>query len=113
MRDAPDEQVLRLLALQCFPAARVEPLAPDAVTPPRPLAPIDWSSFRRLRSAGPGSRGADAAFGFRLHFDQPVTGPIALGYAAHQGARPVRGRREIGSDRWLNAYVVSCQGVHP
>jgi CRISPR-associated protein Csb2 len=85
VRDAPDEQVSRLLALHGFPAARVEPLAPDAVTPPRPLSPIDWSCFRRLRSFGDGSRGANAAFGFRLRFDQPVTGPIALGYAAHQG----------------------------
>lgn len=85
VRDAPDEQVRRLLALYGFPAARVGPLAPDAVTPPRPLSPIAWSCFRRLRSAGHGSRGSSAAFGFRLHFDQPVTGPIALGYAAHQG----------------------------
>lgn len=85
VRDAPDEQVRRLLALHGFPAACVEPLAREAVTPPRPLAPIDWSCFQRLRSRGRGSRGANAAFGFRLRFDQPVTGPIALGYAAHQG----------------------------
>ena len=85
VRDAPPDQLARLLALHGFPAARIEPLAAADAAPPRPLAPIAWDRFRRLRSSGGGSRGTDAAFGFRLRFDRPVTGPIALGYAAHQG----------------------------
>jgi CRISPR-associated protein Csb2 len=85
VRDAPQEQVVRLLALHGFPAAQVEALAAGDVTPPRPLAAIDWHRFRRIRTSGGGCRGANAAFGFRLRFERAVTGPIALGYAAHQG----------------------------
>lgn len=85
MRDAPHEQVTRLLALHGFPPARVEPLAASEATPPRPPAAIDWDGFERVRASGGGSRGSNTAFGFRLRFDRPVAGPIALGYAAHQG----------------------------
>jgi len=85
VRDAPHEQVARLLALHGFPPAQVEPLAADDLTPPRPPTPIDWHQFRRIRASGGGSRGANAAFGFRLRFDRPVTGPVTLGYAAHYG----------------------------
>jgi CRISPR-associated protein Csb2 len=52
--------------------------------PPRP-EPVPWQHFRRRRFSGAGSYGGDVALGFRLRFDEPVTGPIALGYAAHQG----------------------------
>jgi CRISPR-associated protein Csb2 len=85
VRDAPDEQVARLLALHGFPPAQVEALAAREVTRPRPPSPIGWHRFRRVRASGGGSRGMDVALGFRLCFEQPVTGPIALGYAAHQG----------------------------
>lgn len=85
VRDAPDEQVVRLLALHGLPPAQVEALAARDVTPPRPPSPISWHRFRRFRESGGGSRGIDVALGFRLCFEHPVTGPIALGYAAHQG----------------------------
>lgn len=84
IRDPANEQVARLLALHGRPLPRIEPLAPEDTTTMRPPR-IAWQRFRRLRTVGGGSRGIDAAFGFRLCFDQPVTGPIALGYAAHQG----------------------------
>lgn len=84
VRDAPHEQVARLLALYDRPPARIEPLAPEQATLPRPPS-IPWRRFQRRRASGGGSRGADLAFGFRLSFDRPVVGPIALGYAAHQG----------------------------
>lgn len=84
VRDAPHEQVARLLALHDRPWARIEPLAPEQAALPRPPS-IPWQRFQRRRTSGGGSRGADLAFGFRLCFDQPVVGPIALGYAAHQG----------------------------
>lgn len=45
----------------------------------------DWHRFRRRRLEGGGRRGPDRAFGVRLVFDQPVSGPIALGYGAHFG----------------------------
>lgn len=47
--------------------------------------PASWSRFRRRRLDGGGSRGPDRAFGARLVFEQPVRGPIALGYGAHFG----------------------------
>jgi len=84
VRAAPHEQVARLLALYGRPPARIEPLAPEHVAVPRPPS-IPWPLFQCRRASGGGSRGADLACGFRLSFDQPVTGPIALGYAAHQG----------------------------
>ena len=83
-RDPANEQVARLLALHGWPRPRIEPLAAeDASTMQHPR--IAWHRFRRLRTTGGGCRGSDVAFGFRLCFDQPVTGPIVLGYAAHQG----------------------------
>ncbi|HEU4727530.1 MAG TPA: type I-U CRISPR-associated protein Csb2 [Kofleriaceae bacterium] len=84
VRDAPDEQVARLLALHGRPPAQIALLAPEAAMQPRPPS-IAWQRFQRRRMFGAGSRGGDAAFGFRLCFDRPVTGPIVLGYAAHQG----------------------------
>jgi CRISPR-associated protein Csb2 len=84
VRDAPHQQVARLLAQHGRPPARIEPLAPEQATPQRPR-PIAWEHFQRRRTAGGGSRGTDQALGFRLTFDEPVIGPIALGYAAHQG----------------------------
>jgi CRISPR-associated protein Csb2 len=44
-----------------------------------------WSRFRRRRFIGGGRRGPDLAFGARLVFEQPVSGPIAIGYGAHFG----------------------------
>lgn len=44
-----------------------------------------WAGFRRRRPNGGGRRGPDLAFGARLVFDQPVRGPIAIGYGAHFG----------------------------
>ncbi|HEX4421419.1 MAG TPA: type I-U CRISPR-associated protein Csb2 [Kofleriaceae bacterium] len=85
VRDAPHDQLARLLALHGFPPAQLEAVAAAELTPPRPASPIGWHDFRRLRTAGGGCRGVNAAYGFRLCFERPVTGPIALGYGAHHG----------------------------
>jgi CRISPR-associated protein Csb2 len=85
VRDAPHEQVTRLLEAQGFPPASVEDLGHGALTPPCPVPPIAWYRFHRLRSKGGGRRASTSAFGFRVRFADPVTGPIAVGYAAHQG----------------------------
>jgi CRISPR-associated protein Csb2 len=45
----------------------------------------DWAKFRRRRIGGGGRRGPDRGFGARLVFEQPVQGPIALGYGSHFG----------------------------
>lgn len=84
-RDAPHEQVARLLEAQGFPRASVEKIEPHALTPPSPTPPIAWYRFQCLRSRGGGRRAGTGAFGFRVRFEDPVRGPIAVGYAAHQG----------------------------
>lgn len=45
---------------------------------------IRWIQYRRWRQHGRGAT-SGFAFGFRLHFAAPVSGPIALGYACHFG----------------------------
>lgn len=52
---------------------------------PGPGRPLPWYRFRRTRLQGDGRRVNDRGYGFRLHFAEPVSGPIAVGYAAHQG----------------------------
>jgi len=44
-----------------------------------------WWTFRRMRHRGGGARGTDEGRGFRLCFAEPVSGPIAVGYASHLG----------------------------
>jgi CRISPR-associated protein Csb2 len=82
--DTPSDQVARLLAMHGLPACGVEGLDARALTSPRPPMAVEWFRFRRTRSGG-GRRGTAGAFGFRLRFDREVVGPIAVGYAAHQG----------------------------
>jgi len=56
---------------------------PVEVSPTRNRA--EWARFRRRRLQEGGRRGPDWAVGARLVFEQPVSGPIALGYGAHFG----------------------------
>ncbi len=58
-------------------------VSPVAISPTGD--PVSWSRFRRRRMHGQGRRGSDRAYGARLVFESPVTGPIALGYGAHYG----------------------------
>lgn len=44
-----------------------------------------WLKFRRERKEGDGRHAGSLGYGFRLTFDQPVRGPIALGYGCHFG----------------------------
>jgi CRISPR-associated protein Csb2 len=62
-----------------------------------------WSRFRRRRISGGGSRGPDMACGARLVFEQPVRGPIALGYGAHFGLGTFVGVRDDGRGNALEA----------
>jgi CRISPR-associated protein Csb2 len=78
VRDSPREQLAKLLALHGFPPAQIEEVDPL-------IRSSEWQPFQLRRTAGGGSRGSDTGFGFRLRFEQPVVGPIALGYGAHQG----------------------------
>ena len=45
---------------------------------------VFWNGFAKLRRDGHGSF-AGGAFGFRLSFSEPVSGPIVLGYGCHYG----------------------------
>ncbi len=47
--------------------------------------PLAWRHFRQQRVLGEGRRGADFGKGFEIEFGEPVSGPIALGYACHFG----------------------------
>jgi len=44
-----------------------------------------WLEFRTMRLAGGGARGSRLPYGVRILFEEPVRGPISLGYACHFG----------------------------
>ncbi len=46
---------------------------------------VRWSAFRSRRNEGEGRRVGGVAYGFRIEFPRPVSGPIAVGYGAHFG----------------------------
>jgi len=52
---------------------------------PSPRLSTRWRHFRRERARDNRRPPVAAGFGLRLVFDQPVRGPIALGYASHFG----------------------------
>ena len=80
--DGPEDQVRRELAARGLP--ELERIDPWPHTEARGHA-LRWLHFRRHRKAGHGRQGPPGAFGFRLTFAGPVTGPVALGYGAHFG----------------------------
>jgi len=47
--------------------------------------PLAWRHFRQWRVLGKGRRGSDFGRGFEIEFPEPVSGPLALGYACHFG----------------------------
>ena len=77
-----EHDLLRLLAEAGFPE-------PNAVSPVSDTLLgghcTSWLDFRTERSRGDGRRGTARGRGFRLEFDRPVRGPIALGYGSHFG----------------------------
>lgn len=77
-----EHDLRRLLAEAGFP----EPVAVSPV-PSTSLGGhrTSWLDFRTERARGDGRRGMTHGRGFRLEFDQPVRGPIALGYGSHFG----------------------------
>ena len=79
--DTVEAQATRMLAGLGLPApAAITPLAGED-TP----AGVPWERFLLRRQRGGGACGFVRGHGLRLVFDQPVRGPIALGYGAHQG----------------------------
>jgi CRISPR-associated protein Csb2 len=52
-----------------------------------------WLSFRRHRKSADRRPLNEAGFGFEIEFDEPIDGPLAIGYGSHFGLglfRPVR-----------------------
>jgi CRISPR-associated protein Csb2 len=85
--DGPEDQLRRLLEKNGYPEpVRIDPYRSAFVDEPGTRhKPIAWLEFRRERGNGFGARGSSQGFGFRLQFEQPVRGPLALGYGAHYG----------------------------
>jgi CRISPR-associated protein Csb2 len=76
-----EDDVRRLLDSQGFPSPRsVTGLSAD-----HSPAKIAWHRFRRRRLKGSGASAGNAGYGLAIEFSEPVAGPIALGYGAHQG----------------------------
>lgn len=83
VRGSPEHDLRRLLLENGFPApTNIEPLDALQLEGRR----IRWANFQRQRRSGDGAAiTTRSGFGFRLRFDQPVCGPLALGYGAHFG----------------------------
>lgn len=83
--DCPEDQVRALLVRMGIDTDLViERVSVRQLSMPPP-APSGWYRFRSQRWRGGGARGNLSGIGFRLSFAEPVHGPIALGYGAHQG----------------------------
>lgn len=83
VRGSPEHDLRRLLRENGHP----EPKTVEAV-PALHLAGrrLPWAAFERARRNGEGaSIVSRSGFGFRLVFEEPVPGPLALGYGAHFG----------------------------
>ena len=77
-RDTPADQVLLELERRGFPA-------PKSIEPHQARVNgrrMSWLDFKRFRSHRPAT---GHAYGFRLVFEEPVRGPMALGYSCHFG----------------------------
>ena len=87
--DGPREQIAREVSLRWSGSLRLVSVAihdqRDSIVPMREgrsngFRPFDFFTYRR----GGGSNGG-GVFNFKLEFDCPVEGPLALGFACHQG----------------------------
>jgi CRISPR-associated protein Csb2 len=77
--DGPEEQLLLELERRGLPK-------PAAVTRiERYRERTRWIEFRRERLTGGGRRGSDMGYGFKIRFNKPIAGPIAVGYGCHFG----------------------------
>lgn len=80
--DGPEAQLRTELARRGFPA-------PVGVEPVRHTGmggkDVRWLEFRRERVNGAGRLASPMGYGFRVTFDEPARGPLALGYGCHFG----------------------------
>ncbi len=89
MVDGPEDQIKReiqqrwpegpaLVRAQSFPDHRRR-IAPMCEGVSRGIRPIEFFRYRQRGSNGGG------AFNFEIEFEEPVSGPVALGFACHYG----------------------------
>ena len=77
--DSPEMQIRAELCRRGFPAlVATEPFAPRNNF-------AEWRRFAIRRKNGNGARAESGGMGFRIEFEKPVSGPIALGYGCHFG----------------------------
>lgn len=75
-KDSPEEQLRRECVRRGYPVPRIEPLEPISGLRP-------WETYKRRRSGKKGNPGPPR--GFRLEFEEQVSGPLCLGGACHFG----------------------------
>ncbi|MCS6783204.1 MAG: hypothetical protein NZ482_08520 [Gloeomargarita sp. SKYG98] len=49
------------------------------------IPPYPWYAFRRQRTRGQGAHAGTRAYWVQITFPEPITGPLAFGYASHFG----------------------------
>jgi CRISPR-associated protein Csb2 len=76
-----EEQARKMIAGLGLPA----PLEITGLKGEESLAGMPWHRFLLRRERGGGACEPARGHGLRLVLDVPVSGPIALGYGAHQG----------------------------
>ncbi len=81
-RQLPEMNLREELQRRGLPAPKSVKTVDELQLAGRSLA---WRYFRQRRVLGNGRRGNDFGKGFEIEFDEPVNGPIALGYACHFG----------------------------
>ena len=81
-KDSPEDQLELELRRRGLPS----PVSIKVLPPYRPggRRPVHWLEFRRWRRRGRAPAVA-RGYGFRIEFQEPVLGPIALGYGSHFG----------------------------
>lgn len=89
MQDSPRAQLERLCSMVLDPVEIVGIESHASV----PESRLGWNRFARVRSKDRGRLGVRTAFGFELCFQQPIAGPICLGYASHFGLGRFAARR--------------------
>ncbi len=87
--DSPEEQIKREISLRWPSGPSL--VSAEVCDPREPIAPMlegRSSGFRPFdffrHKQGGGSNGG-GGFNFEIEFDYPIAGPVALGFACHQG----------------------------
>lgn len=85
---SPKHDLLRLLEERGFPEPAAIRGPGDRGAPEATKLggkAVRWLEFRTIRTRGGGRRADNRGYGFEIEFDEPVRGPICLGYGAHYG----------------------------